>query len=63
MDKLTVDFDTLENGLIKATVYEGTNKYLMMTVSETVGGCMQLITDRIVGFNMYMNESLMRRAD
>lgn len=62
MEKLTVTFTYLDNGNVKATFYEDTNKYITTTISTDVAGCLTLFANRLSSFEMYVGESLSRRA-
>jgi hypothetical protein len=69
MEKLTINFFTLDNGLVKAVVYRDTNKYLYEATGSSEADCLRTIANRHVfhmdtkSFEDTLNEAIARRAE
>ena len=63
MKKITLQFNYLENGKVKATAYEGTNKFYCMVVGVDVADCVFQVADKMRNFNSFVSPALERRAD
>lgn len=65
MQQLTIKFDRLDDGTVKATVFEGTNKFLYVVHAETEGLCLEQIVPKHTSSERVerLKDALSRRVD